>query len=211
MSVSAAAPLTLRLYHGTSTEGWAAAQARGALTPRDHRALASAIASEYDLDPEALWAHPWFEYVRGSRSRDLHVFLTDDDSNARYYARCLNESTRDALKTAHRMGNDKLMRKLDRLSVAYGKGLWKTSETSFIAAWREAHAELQPLVLSFDFPVALLPVPEHVQARFPDPADWLQAVTRSGTVKLWEVAIPNAVSLDYFVKVELVEPTATAA
>ena len=195
------APAILRLYHGTSTEGFEAARERGFLAPRDYRALVAEIGAEYDLDPEAIWSHPWFDYVRGSRSRCHDVFLTDRYDNASYYANCLNESTRDALRTAHRMLNQPLMAQVDLLPVVPGKALWAMHEQAFIDAWQARHAANRPLVLTFDLPLSALPVPEHVRDRFPDAAVWWVAATHDGDYKLNEISFPDRFSLDTLVDV----------
>jgi len=202
----------IRLYHGTSTEGFAAARALGCIAPRDYHVLVAEIAAEYGLDPEALWYHPYFDYVRGSRAKhNQTIFLTDDYGNACYYAGCLNESTRDALKTAHRMLNQELMDEIDLLPVQPGKDRWTASEQDFIARWRAKHAANAPLVLTFDVPLSALPVPAHVRDHFLDAAAWWVAATRDGTHKLWEIPFAERFPLDTLVSVEPVAACELAA
>lgn len=189
----------IRLFIGTSTRGRDVARQRGAFCLRDHRALVAEIAAEFDINPEEIWNHQWFDYVRGSRAHDRNVYTTDDFDNACYYARALNESTVDALKTAHRIINDALMAEQNALPDdapdevwAESKRRWKESERAFIESWRQAHPELAPVIMVLDCPIGQIPVPAHVADRF-TPEEWLDAVTSGGTRFAHEIPFPESI------------------
>lgn len=188
----------LRLYIGTSNIGYEVAKTRGFFGLRDHHALANEIEREFGLPEDAIWNHFWFDYVRGSRAKDRMVYTTDDYDNACYYAHALNESTVDALKTAHRILNDALMRELDALPVDEQRGAWKTHEQAFIESWRQTHAEIRPVIVALDVPAASLHVPDHVADRFSS-EEWWEAVTDGGQCFAHEVPFPERVPVDWVV------------
>ena len=206
-------PAHARLYIGTTNAGLQVAKQQGYFGRRDHHALANEIEDEYGLERDAVWNHSYFDYVRGSRALDTKVYSTDDLENASYYARALNESTVDALKTAHRIKHDDLMREIvaeqDRID---GMGLsdreklalmseqrdrWKSHEQGFIEAWRGQHPELAPTIVALDVPMTEIPVPEHVQDRF-TPAEYWEVMTEGGRF-FHEVPFAERIDTSYMV------------